>query len=164
MPHSQCDICNNVARNLLFYISPDSNRGPADSCAGTESGSGWKRRARTAEWRRLLNPLLSGVSMASSFKSRGSAKRRSSSLKEKKSEDPMAKCPLIYPDGPAHSGGLRCHRLVQLCCRAIGSFFYSLHEPMAVQLHCIIEKASVIGEKGVFPHSVLTDTVRVKYR
>ncbi len=55
------------------------------------------------------------------------------SLKEKKSEDPMVKCLLIYPDGPR----LHCHWFA----------FYSLHEPMAVQLQCVIERA----EKKVFP-------------
>ncbi|KAL0192323.1 hypothetical protein M9458_010619, partial [Cirrhinus mrigala] len=57
------------------------------------------------------------------------------------------------PHALAGFGGLRHHRLVQHCCRDIGSFV-SLHDPMSVQFHCVIKKGFSQGEKRTFSHSV----------
>ncbi len=112
--------CTNRSNGAAFATKPFA------SLAGWLQGSGSGSAAvLMALRRRRIHPSrgrwfqLRGISTASRLP--GAVEMKSlSSLKEKTSEIPMAK-------------------FVQLCCQAIGSFFNTLHEPMAVQFHCVIE-------------------------
>ncbi|ROL42496.1 GPI transamidase component PIG-T [Anabarilius grahami] len=51
----------------------------------------------------------------------------------------------------AGSGGLLRHRLVQLRCSVIGPFYSNCTNQWPCGFTALLKKASVIGEKGVFP-------------
>ncbi len=143
-----------VNRTEPYRAVPCSGKAPLD----------WRRMATGDERISKLATARGPIRLLRCFNGESWLRRRISeegSLSLKRRNLRCGKAAAYIARRPAHFGELLASTLTEPLIR-----FLVLHEPMDVQLHCVIKKRLQLKRKKLFSHTSVSvfDAVRVKYR